>query len=79
MLIFQIILNELLLNFHQKKDRVSLALSLLMEEDSESKVTSVQEYLQCHFLGVLIYFDVKFISKTLRKDKFLLSLADLFR
>lgn len=79
MFTFQIILNELLLNFHEKKERVSLALTLLKEEDVESKASSIQEYLQCHFLGVLLYFDVKFISKTARKEKFLLSLADIFR
>ncbi|CAH1116639.1 unnamed protein product [Phaedon cochleariae] len=76
---FRIILNELLLNFHEKKDKVALALKLLADEDTETKSSSIQDYLHSHFLGVLLYFDVKLISKNIRKDKFLLSLADLFR
>ncbi|XP_056649111.1 serine/threonine-protein kinase ATR-like isoform X3 [Diorhabda sublineata] len=76
-----IILNELLLNFHEKNDKVLLALRLLSNEDFENqgKANSIQEYLQSHFLGVLLYFDLKMISKNAGKDKFLLSLADLFK
>ncbi|XP_057666885.1 serine/threonine-protein kinase ATR-like [Diorhabda carinulata] len=78
---FRIILNELLLNFHEKNDKVLLALRLLSNEDFENqgKANSIQEYLQSHFLGVLLYFDLKMISKNAGKDKFLLSLADLFK
>ncbi|KAJ8944483.1 hypothetical protein NQ314_009467 [Rhamnusium bicolor] len=76
---FRIILNELLLNFHEKKERVVLALSLLADEDSENKINSIPDYLQSHFLGVLLYFDVRLISKNSKKDKILLSLADLLK
>ncbi|KAG5868652.1 hypothetical protein JTB14_031712 [Gonioctena quinquepunctata] len=76
---FRIILNELLLNFHEKKEKVVQALSLLAHEDSENKSKSIPDYLHSHFLGVLLYFDVKLISKNPKKDKILLSLADLFR
>ncbi|KAJ8938742.1 hypothetical protein NQ318_016037 [Aromia moschata] len=76
---FRIILNELLLNFHEKRDRVELALKLLANEDIENKSTSIPDYLQSHFLGVLLYFDVRLISKNSKKDKILLSLADLFK
>ncbi|XP_023017943.2 serine/threonine-protein kinase atr isoform X2 [Leptinotarsa decemlineata] len=76
---FRIILNELLLNFHERRDKVVQALSLLSNEDSENKSKSIPDYLHSHFLGVLLYFDGKLISKNSKKDKFLLSLADLFR
>ncbi|XP_072378347.1 serine/threonine-protein kinase ATR [Diabrotica undecimpunctata] len=76
---FRIILNELLLNFHENNSRVLLALRLLSNEDYENKGSSIQDYLHSHFLGVLLYFDGKLISKNSRKDKCLLSLADLFK
>ncbi|XP_018574027.1 serine/threonine-protein kinase ATR-like, partial [Anoplophora glabripennis] len=76
---FRIILNELLLNFHEKRDRVILALTILTDEDKENKSNSIPDYLQPHFLGILLYFDVRLISRNSKKEGFLQSLADLFK
>ncbi|CAH0564186.1 unnamed protein product [Brassicogethes aeneus] len=73
---FRVILNELLMNFHEKRERVLLALRLLSMEDNENTSKNIPDYLQSLFLGVLQYFDVKLLSK---KDNVLLSLAELFK
>jgi hypothetical protein len=73
-----VILNELLLNFHEKKDKVVLALRYLASEDNQQKSENVQEYLQSRLLGILQHFDFKLMAKnTNRKNSILLSLADL--
>lgn len=80
--IFQTILNELLLNFHEKRERVILALKLLAQEDTETDAFSVQQipdYLQPKFLGVLQYFDLKLISQDSSKAKVLCSLSKIFK
>nr|CAI5838056.1 unnamed protein product [Callosobruchus analis] len=76
---FRIILNKLLLNFHEKRENVLLALTLLAEEDTENKTTNIPDYLHPHFLGVLLYFDGKLMSKSSKKRNMLQSLADLLR
>ncbi|CAH0564187.1 unnamed protein product [Brassicogethes aeneus] len=67
---------RLLMNFHEKRERVLLALRLLSMEDNENTSKNIPDYLQSLFLGVLQYFDVKLLSK---KDNVLLSLAELFK
>ncbi|RZC32904.1 serine/threonine-protein kinase ATR, partial [Asbolus verrucosus] len=75
-----VILNELLLNFHDKKDKVLLALRLLSTEEGENNFNSVQDYLQSRFLGLLQHFDFKLMTKNNnKKSTVLLSLADLFK
>lgn len=72
----------MLLNFHEKQDRVLLGIRILAREDSESQTLSVKqipEYLQPRFLGVLAYFDMKLLSRNSAKKKVLLSLAQLLR
>lgn len=56
-----------------------LALTLLADEDKDNKSNSIPDYLQPHFLGILLYFDVRLISRNSKKDRFLQSLADLFK
>lgn len=56
-----------------------MALTLLADEDKDNKSSSIPDYLQPHFLGILLYFDVRLISRNSKKNKFLLSLADLFK
>ncbi|GJQ85421.1 hypothetical protein Trydic_g23851 [Trypoxylus dichotomus] len=75
---FKIILNELLLNFHKKRERVLVALKLLASEDTDGEVMHVKkipDYLQPRFLGVLQYFDTKLVAK----KEVLLSLAEIFK
>lgn len=74
----QIILNELLLNFHEKRDRVLIALKLLATEDTDGEsmhIKKLPDYLQPRFLGVLQYFDTKLFAK----KQVLLSLAEIFK
>ncbi|KYB25791.1 Serine/threonine-protein kinase ATR-like Protein [Tribolium castaneum] len=71
------ILKQLLLNFHEKRDKVVLALRFLANEDAETRTDDVREYLQPRLLGLLQHFDFKLMAKnTNRKDAILLSLAD---
>ncbi|XP_063916724.1 serine/threonine-protein kinase ATR-like isoform X2 [Zophobas morio] len=73
-----VILNELLLNFHEKRDKVLMALQYLAKEDTNTE--NVQEYLQSRLLGLLQHFDFKLMGKnTNRKGPILLSLADFFK
>ncbi|KAK4874516.1 hypothetical protein RN001_013876 [Aquatica leii] len=77
---FLVILNELLLNFHEKRDRVLLGLRILARDDLEGQTLSVNqipEYLNPKLLGVLAYFDMKLTARHLDKTKVLLSLAEL--
>ncbi|XP_044272747.1 serine/threonine-protein kinase ATR-like [Tribolium madens] len=72
-----VILNELLLNFHEKREKVLLALRFLANEDAETRTDDVREYLQARLLGLLQHFDFKLMAKnTNRKEAILLSLAD---
>ncbi|KRT79873.1 hypothetical protein AMK59_8162 [Oryctes borbonicus] len=75
---FKVILNELLLNFHEKRERVLVALRLLASEDTDGEVMNIKripDYLQPRFLGVLQYFDTKLFAK----KQVLLSLAEIFK
>ncbi|XP_071056684.1 serine/threonine-protein kinase ATR [Onthophagus taurus] len=74
---FRTILNELLLNFYDKKERVLHALLLLMKEDTDGQkltISQIPDYLQPRFLGVLQYFDTKLFSN----KQVLLSLPKIF-
>ncbi|XP_050294547.1 serine/threonine-protein kinase ATR [Anthonomus grandis grandis] len=75
----KVILNELLLNFHEKRQKVLTCLKLLLDEDNTTAATSIEEYLQPYFLAFLLYFDLALTSEHSKKDKILLSLADLLR
>ncbi|XP_017770441.1 PREDICTED: serine/threonine-protein kinase atr-like [Nicrophorus vespilloides] len=71
-----VILNELLLNFHDNRSRVISALENLAKDfDSEN---SISDFLQPRFLGVLQYFDLKLMGQSVTKRKVLLSLAQIF-
>lgn len=72
-----VILNELLLNFHERREQVVLTLGLLAREDKHTG--DLQDYLQTRFLGFLQHFDLKLMGKNEKKKAILLSLADLFR
>ena len=74
----QTILNELLLNFHEKPDRVYKGLGILAaEEPNVQPLTdeNISDYLEPQFLGVLQYFDMKLFAT----KKVLLSLPWLFK
>ncbi|KAF7269206.1 hypothetical protein GWI33_017672 [Rhynchophorus ferrugineus] len=74
---FKVILNKLLLNFHEKRRQVLEILELLLREDSTTQATSLQDYLQPFFLAFLLYFDLELSSEYSKKENILLSLADL--
>ncbi|XP_030746712.1 serine/threonine-protein kinase ATR-like isoform X2 [Sitophilus oryzae] len=74
---FKVILNKLLLNFHEKKSRVLKILRLLLNEDSVSQSTSIEDYILPFFLAFLLYFDLELSSEYSNKENILLSLADL--
>lgn len=70
------IVNELLLNFHSKREKVLQALKLLAAEDAKNK--NIQDYLQPRLLGVLQHFDFNLVAKNLQKKSNVLeSLVDL--
>lgn len=71
--------NELLLNFHEKRQQVLKTFQMLMQEDDNSTATSVQDYIEPFFLPFLLYFDLELTSRYSNKDKILRSLADLLK
>ncbi|KAF5293803.1 hypothetical protein FQA39_LY03288 [Lamprigera yunnana] len=77
-----IILNELLTNFYEKKERVLHGLGILAREDSGSQMFSfkqIPDYLNPRLLGVLAYFDMKLMGRYVDKRMILLSLAELIK
>lgn len=79
---FQTILNELLLNYNEKKERVIQALKLLISEENGGGIITnerVADYLQPKFLGVLQYFDMKLVSHNTSKLKVMLSLSEILK
>ncbi|XP_065155593.1 LOW QUALITY PROTEIN: serine/threonine-protein kinase ATR [Atheta coriaria] len=76
---FMVILNELLLNFYEKREQVLQRLSILASEESGNSQTSVPEYIRPRFLGVLQYFDLKLLSTYHNKKNILQSLAAIFK
>lgn len=75
----QVILNELLLNFHEKRQQVLTTLQLLLTEDNTTQATTIEDYLQPYFLAFLLYFDLELTSEFSKKEKILLSLADVLK
>lgn len=66
----QVVYYELLTHFHDKRDLVSKAIYELAKESSEQSVISsslnlqeIADNLNPRFLGVLVYFDSKLVSK----------------
>lgn len=85
----KVIHNELLMHFHDKKPLVLKELYQLSQEESnssaecpENMTSQVADYLQPRFLGVLVYFDSKLISKSVDesvKTRILKSLPDIIK
>lgn len=75
-----VILNELLLHFHEKRDRVLAGLKILAgDEINMISEKQIPDYLQSKLLGVLVYFDMKLVSRPKEKNTVLLSLAELLQ
>ncbi|KAB0793869.1 hypothetical protein PPYR_13489 [Photinus pyralis] len=76
-----VILSDLLLNFHEYRDRVLVGLRILATDDSDGPpigINRIPEYLQPKLLGVLGNFDMKLVLlRYLDVEKVLLSLAEL--
>ncbi|KAK5640945.1 hypothetical protein RI129_009492 [Pyrocoelia pectoralis] len=75
-----VILNDLLLNFHEYRDRVLVGLRILATDDCDGPTISIEqipEYLQPKLLGVLAHFDMKLVLPYLDIEKVLSSLAEL--
>lgn len=86
---FQRIYNELITNFHDKRELVLKGIFDVAKDSSESNVLSdsatlqeVADVLNPRFLGFLVYFDGKLLSKKVCEEvklNVLLSLSDLLR
>ncbi|ERL94616.1 hypothetical protein D910_11893 [Dendroctonus ponderosae] len=76
---FKVLLNELLLNFHEKRQKVLTTFQLLLAEDNLSQGKSIEDYLEPYFLAFLLYFNLELTSEYSKKEKMLLSLADLLK
>ncbi|XP_060518372.1 serine/threonine-protein kinase ATR isoform X2 [Cylas formicarius] len=75
----KVILNELLLRFNEKKEKVLTILNLLLQEDCGLNSASIPDYIQSNFLAFLLYFDLELSSDYSQKEKILQSLADLLQ
>lgn len=85
----QLIYNELLMNLHNKRQLVLKAIYELAKDSSEQSVISssmnlqeIADNLNPRFLGVLVYFDSKLVSKRVCeqvKTNVLLSLPEILK
>ncbi|XP_069694965.1 serine/threonine-protein kinase ATR isoform X2 [Periplaneta americana] len=86
---FKVIHNELLLHYECKKERVLTALRDLATEDPDYKLShehmgleEIADYLKPRFLGILIFFDSKLVTRKVSdsvKKKALSSLPEIIR
>ncbi|XP_066138403.1 serine/threonine-protein kinase ATR [Euwallacea fornicatus] len=76
---FKVIFNELLLNFHEKRQKVLTTFQLLLAEDNNTNKTSIEDYIQPYFLPFLLYFDLELTGQYFKNEAILSSLADLLQ
>ncbi|KAL1512933.1 hypothetical protein ABEB36_002432 [Hypothenemus hampei] len=75
----RVILNELLMNFHEKRQQVLTTYQLLLSEDNATQASSIEDYIQPYFLPFLLYFDLELTSPYSKKEKIIPSLTDLLK